>query len=148
MITCASTSYKTCIPPLLWVCVCVFVCMCMCTRALVCTCLWTSVDVQNQPPSLFCLTLLRLGLSVNPELSGLASLTSPLALGMPCLCPLRLEVWADWHPHTEFTQILEIWTLIASSLGKSFNLWALPPAPQLESEGVSSEKHMKLNWGH
>lgn len=53
-------------------------------------------------------TLLRLGLSVNPELTGVAILTSQLAPGMPCLCPLRQEVQTDCLAHTGFTQVLEI----------------------------------------
>lgn len=44
------------------------------------------------------------------ELADMASPTSHLALGIPCLCLWELELYTGYHVHFVFVQVLGIWT--------------------------------------
>lgn len=97
----------------LFVCFCLYmVCMCICLSHMcgvgvhVCSCMYTWTCGGLRCFMVLPLYLLRHSLSVRPRVRNTASLTSQLALEIPCVYFLWLELQVGHHIHPVFTWAL------------------------------------------
>lgn len=114
------------------VCSCVDACLCMCTYSCVSGCMWgwgLRLIIKSQLWSVLHLSHLgrsrvshqTQGLSSQPRVSqpspglhDMPSLIRKIALGIPSLHSLRLDLQASRHTHPAFTWVLGIQTLTLS----------------------------------
>lgn len=113
-----------------------------------CTCMWRlEVDVKNPPSTLFHLVHGSRISQSDSEPVNMACLASQLALGIPCLCPPRLELQAATTPTWHLCGFSGPSSGSLSFMESSLTAESFPPAPVLPFLGQLPQSDIQPSTG-